>query len=211
MPTLLLASHNPGKLAELSALLEPLGVSCRRASGLGLPPPQEVETTFVGNARIKARAAFVATGLATLADDSGFAVDALDGAPGVWTADWCTTGDGTTDFNLGMNRIHQAVLQTGLTPPWKACLVCALVLVLPDGSEQVFEGIAQGELVWPGRGEQGRALEPIFAPDGGGGRTFGEMIQEEKLAISHRAKAFGALRDFLATRPGVLRDSDSGA
>lgn len=211
MATLLLASHNSGKLAELSALLEPLGVNCCSASGLGLPQPEETETTFVGNARIKARAAFEATGLATLADDSGFAVDVLNGAPGVWTADWCTTEDGTTDFDLGMNRIHQAVLQTGVSPPWTALLVCTLVLVLPDGSEQIFEGVSQGELIWPKRGEQGRALEPIFAPDGGGGRTFGEMRHEENLAVSHRARAFKAFRDFLAAHPDVLRGSAPGA
>ena len=207
MATLLLASHNSGKLAELSALLEPLGVTCRSAAGLGLHQPEEVETTFVGNARIKARAAFEATGLPALADDSGFAVEALNGAPGVRTADWCITAEGTTDFDLGMDRIHKAVAQTGTAPPWRARLVCALLLIVPDGSEHVFEGVVSGEFVWPKRGEHGRALEPIFAPDGAGGRTFGEMHQKEKLAISHRAQAFEAFRDFLAANPAALAGS----
>ena len=205
MTTLLIASHNSGKLAELSALFAPLGVTCRGASGLGLPAPQETESTFVGNAGIKAHAAFQATGLATLADDSGFAVDALDGAPGVWTADWCRTEDGTTNFDLGMSRIHDAIRTTGVPGPWTARLICALVLILPNGSERVFEGVALGQVVWPGRGTQGRALEPIFAPDDADGLTLGEMAQEEKLVISHRAKAFGACRDFLAKNPDVLQ------
>nr|WP_111298342.1 non-canonical purine NTP pyrophosphatase [Paracoccus saliphilus] len=208
MSTLLIASHNRGKLAELAELLSPLGVTCRIAPDLHLPSPPETETTFAGNARLKARAGYKATGLATLADDSGCTVEDLAGAPGVLTADWCTTAGSTTDFGSGMVRIHQALLASGRPPPWKAQLVCVLVLIQPDGSEHFFEGAISGEVIWPPRGERGRALEPIFVPEGSGGRTMAEMPPEEKLATSHRGRAFEALRCFLAAHPEALASSD---
>lgn len=206
MTTLLIASHNRGKLAELTKLLSPLDVVCRSASDMNLAAPPETETTFLGNARLKACAAHKATGLATLADDSGCAVEALNGAPGVLTADWCTTEDGKTDFKLGMSRIHEALLATGCAPPWKAQLICVLVLIRPDGSEHLFEGTLSGQVIWPPRGECGRALEPIFLPEGNDERTMAELSPEEKLATNHRGRAFEALRRFLAENPEALTD-----
>lgn len=203
MNTLLIASHNRGKLAELTQLLSPLGVTCRSASELQLPAPPETETTFLGNARLKALAAHHATGLATLADDSGCEIEALDGAPGVLTADWCITASGATDFAFGRARIHQALDATGSPPPWRARLVCVLVLIGPDGTEHNFEGALSGEVVWPPRGE-GRALDPVFVAEGSDGRTLAEMAPEVKLRTSHRGRAFEALRSFFAAHPEAL-------
>ncbi|TFL17560.1 RdgB/HAM1 family non-canonical purine NTP pyrophosphatase [Jannaschia formosa] len=190
--TLLIATHNAGKLEEFSAMLAPLGIACRSNADYDLPEPEETEETFVGNARIKARAAVTATGLPALADDSGLEVDALDGQPGVHTADWAETGQGR-DFGQAMERAHAALVAKGAPQPWTARFRATLVLLWPDGTEAVFEGTAPGHLVWPIRGQTGHGYDPMFVPDGHD-RTFAEMPLEEKNAISHRADALAQLK-----------------
>jgi XTP/dITP diphosphohydrolase len=188
---LVLATHNKGKLEEISRLLEPYGVNVVSAGDLGLPEPEETEATFIGNARIKAHAAARASGLPALADDSGLSVEALGGAPGVYTADWATTPTGR-DFAHGMQRVWQALLDTKAPEPWRAAFHCTLVLAQPDGSDRVFEGIMNGRLVWPPRGDQGHGFDPMFQPDGQE-ITCGEMDRWEKNSVSHRADAFRKL------------------
>ncbi len=188
---LLVATHNGGKLEEIADLLAPFKVTVVGAGELGLPEPEETETTFVGNARLKAHAAARASGLAALADDSGLAVDALGGAPGVFTADWATVAGGR-DFAVGMERVCRELEAMDAPEPRRAQFCCTLVLARPDGSDQVFEGRAPGRLVWPGRGEEGHGFDPIFLPDGYE-QTFGEMDRWEKNRLSHRADAFKRL------------------
>ena len=184
---LVIATHNNGKLEEFSALLAPLNITCVSAGQLGLPEPDETETTFIGNARIKAKAAAMATGLPTLADDSGLTVDALDGAPGVYTADWAVTPQGR-DFVVAMGKT-QALLDAANAPyPRTAQFRCTLLLYWPDGHEEVFEGVAAGQLVWPRRGADGHGYDPMFQPDGYA-ITFAEMDAALKNNISHRGKA----------------------
>ncbi len=188
---LLVATHNAGKLEEIAALLGPFAVTVVSAAMLGLPEPAETETTFAGNARIKAHAGARASGLPTLADDSGICVDALDGAPGVYTADWAETGQGR-DFNRAMQRVWDSVQARGVLAPFRAQFCCTLVMAWPDGTDAVFEGVMPGQLVWPMRGDQGHGYDPMFQPDGHG-QTFGEMDRWEKNRISHRARAFEKL------------------
>lgn len=188
---ILLATHNTGKLEEMRALFEPLGIAVIGAAEKGLTEPDETETTFVGNARIKAHTASKATGLPVLADDSGIVVDALDGAPGVYTADWAETPNGR-DFKQAMIRTYDAVQETGVDQPWTAAFVATLVLAWPDGHDEVFEGRATGQLVWPIRGKEGHGYDPMFQPDGYD-VTFAEMSADEKNRISHRADAFAKL------------------
>jgi XTP/dITP diphosphohydrolase len=188
---LLVATHNCGKLEEIADLLAPFGVSVVGAADLGLPEPEETETTFIGNARLKAHAAARASGLVALADDSGLSVDALGGAPGVFTADWATTSTGR-DFTVGMARVWQELEAIHAPAPRRAQFRCTLVLAAPDGQDLVFEGVSPGQLVWPGRGEQGHGFDPIFMPDGHA-QTFGEMDRWEKNRLSHRADAFNKL------------------
>jgi XTP/dITP diphosphohydrolase len=188
---LLVATHNKGKLDEIADLLVPFGVSVVGAAELNLPEPDETETTFVGNARIKAHAAAQATGLPALADDSGIAIDALDGAPGVYTADWAETPNGR-DFVMAMTRAHEELEAANAPHPRTARFCCTLVLAWPDGHDEVFEGVMPGKIVWPMRGDQGHGYDPIFQPDGYD-QTFGEMDRWEKNRISHRADAFGKL------------------
>lgn len=188
---LLVATHNRGKLEEIADLLAPYGVSVVGAGELGLPEPEETETTFVGNARLKAHAAAKASGLVALADDSGLAVDALGGAPGVFTADWATTAKGR-DFAVGMERVWRELEAIRAPEPRLAQFCCTLVLAAPDGQDIVFEGKSHGRLVWPGRGSQGHGFDPIFQPDGYD-MTFGEMDRWEKNRLSHRADAFAKL------------------
>ena len=190
---LLVATHNPGKLEEIVDLLAPYGVEAVSASALGLPVPDETETTFVGNARIKARAGAMASGLPTLADDSGLTVDALGGAPGVYTADWAETPQGR-DFALAMQRLWRELQAAGVPAPFTAQFRCTLVLALPGGEDQVFEGAMSGQIVWPMRGTLGHGYDPVFLPDGHA-QTFGEMDRWAKNRISHRADAF---RKFVA-------------
>lgn len=188
---LVIASHNRGKLEEFSTLLAPLSVACTSAADLGLPEPDETETTFIGNARIKAKAAALASGLPALADDSGLTVDALGGAPGVYTADWAFTPQGR-DFGMAMEKTW-ALLEEAKAPyPRQAQFRCTLLLYWPDGHEEVFEGVAPGQLVWPRRGAEGHGYDPMFQPDGFA-ETFAEMDASRKNAISHRGKAVDAL------------------
>ena len=188
---LCIATHNRGKLDEIAALLEPFGVSVVSAGDLGLAEPVEDGTTFVANARIKAHAAALATGLVALADDSGICVDALGGAPGIYTADWAATSGGR-DFGMAMARTWAALEAACAPEPRSAQFCCTLVVAWPDGEDAVFEGVMPGRVVWPMRGAQGHGYDPIFQPDGHG-QTFAEMDSAQKNRISHRAAAFSRL------------------
>lgn len=190
---LLIATHNQGKLEEISALLTPFKISVLSAKELALDEPEETETTFIGNARIKAHAAAKASNLPALADDSGLCVDALGGAPGVYTADWAETPHGR-DFAMAMDRTWHELESIAAPFPRRAQFCCTLVLAWPDGHDEVFEGIMPGEIVWPKRGDQGHGYDPIFQPNGFD-ITFGEMDRWEKNKISHRSRAFSALID----------------
>jgi XTP/dITP diphosphohydrolase len=189
--TLLIATHNQGKLDEIAHLLRPLGISVTSSKEHGLPEPDETGTTFVENARIKAHSAVAATGLPSLADDSGIEIDALGGAPGVYTADWAETPDGR-DFVLAMTTTHRKLIESGVPAPHFARFCCTLVLAWPDGHDEVFPGVMEGQIVWPMRGDQGHGFDPIFQPEGYVS-TFGEMDRWEKNKISHRADAFRKL------------------
>jgi XTP/dITP diphosphohydrolase len=190
-PRLLVATHNAGKLEEVRQLLSRLKLEVVSAGELGLPEPEETESTFVGNARIKAHAAAQAAQAPALADDSGIEVEALDGAPGVYTADWAETPNGR-DFLQAMTRTWQALDEKGAAHPRRARFCCTLVLAWPDGHDEVFSGTVDGHLVWPPRGALGHGYDPIFVPDGSD-RTFAEMTAEEKNAISHRSIALQRL------------------
>lgn len=188
---LLVATHNTGKLEEIADLVAPFGISVVGAAEMNLPEPAETEDNFIGNARIKAHAAAQATGLPALADDSGIAIDALGGAPGVYTADWAETAQGR-DFVIAMTRAIDALEAIDAPHPRTARFCCTLVLAWPDGHDEVFEGVMEGRVVWPMRGDQGHGYDPIFQPDGYD-ITFGEMDRWEKNRISHRADAFKKL------------------
>ena len=189
---LLVATHNAGKLEEMRALFSPHGIEVVGAAEMGLEEPVETETSFLGNARIKARAAMEATGLPVLADDSGITVDGLDGAPGVHTADWAETGNGR-DFMQAMTRTWTELEARGVPEPRTAQFRATLLMFWPDGHEEVFEGVAPGRLVWPPRGQLGHGYDPMFVPDGAE-RTYAELTAGEKNAISHRARAFDKLK-----------------
>lgn len=189
--TLVIASHNAGKLREISALVAPFGVTCKSAGDYGLAEPDETEDTFAGNARIKAHFAARETGLPALSDDSGIMVDALDGAPGVYTADWAETPNGR-DFPMAMKKTWDMLNERGTPEPRKASFNCTLCIAWPDGHDEIFEGRVAGRLTWPMRGDQGFGYDPIFIPDGHD-ITFGEMDPAEKHAMSHRAVAFSKL------------------
>lgn len=189
---LLVATHNAGKLEEIADLLSDFDISVVGAAEYGLPEPEETGTSFVENARIKAHAAAKATGLPALSDDSGIEIDALDGAPGVYTADWAETPQGR-DFVMAMTRSHDELVKTGAPQPWTARFCCTFVLAWPDGHDEVFAGTAEGRIVWPMRGDQGHGYDPIFLPNGYH-QTFGEMDRWEKNRISHRADAFHKLK-----------------
>lgn len=184
---LLVATHNKGKLEEMTHLLQPFGVTVIGAGEMNLPEPEETEDTFVGNARIKAHAAAKATGLPALSDDSGITIDALDGAPGVYTADWAETGNGR-DFMMAMTRAHTELEAKNAPYPRRAQFRCTLVLAWPDGHDEVFEGVMPGQLVWPIRGKDGFGYDPMFQPDGHE-QTCAEMDRWEKNKISHRGQA----------------------
>lgn len=185
---LVVASHNSGKVREIAALLAPLGVEAVSAAALNLPEPEETETTFAGNAALKARAAAEASGLLSLADDSGLEVFALGGDPGVYSARWAGP---SKDFGAAMQRVRDELEAKGATD-LSARFVCALALAQPGGAVDVFEGEVRGSLVWPPRGTQGFGYDPIFQPIGHT-RTFGEMSHEEKLPLTHRTRAFEKL------------------
>ena len=188
---LCLATHNRGKAEEISALLGPYGVEVVTAGELGLPEPVETGTTFLENARLKAHAAASSSGMVALADDSGICVDALGGAPGVYTADWAETPHGR-DFTLAMTRTWAALEAAGAPEPRRAQFRCTLVLAWPDGTDAAFEGSMGGHIVWPMRGDQGHGYDPIFQPDGFD-VTFAEIDRWQKNRISHRADAFAKL------------------
>jgi XTP/dITP diphosphohydrolase len=185
---LVLATHNRGKLDEMAALFAPRGVALVAAGELGLPEPEETEVTFDGNARIKALAAAHATMTPALADDSGLEVDALGGAPGVRTADWAMRPDGTRDFVMAMNRLHQALVDVRAREPWAGRFRCCLALAWPDGHVEVAHGAVEGRIVWPMRGSVGHGFDPVFEPNGYS-ETFAELSAAAKNAISHRSLA----------------------
>jgi len=186
---LVVATHNPGKARELAAILENR-FDLVTAGELGLPEPYETETTFVGNALLKARAAARGSGLIALADDSGLSVRALDGAPGVYSARWAGPDK---DFGLAMGKVEERLQATGLEDR-AAWFTCALAVAWPgDGPALVVEGRVDGQLTFPGRGQRGFGYDPIFTPDGGA-LTFGEMEPAAKDAMSHRARAFAQLK-----------------
>lgn len=199
-PQLVIATHNPGKLVEMRDLLAPFGVEALSAGDLGLGEPEETGTTFAANARIKAQAAADAAKLPAFADDSGLAVDALDGAPGIHSARW---GGPEKDFAAAMQKVEDALQARGARAPHdrKAQFVSALCVAWPDGHVEEFEARVEGTLVWPPRGSQGFGYDPMFLPEGYD-RTFGELSREEKhglpphgAGLSHRARAFVMLAD----------------
>ena len=188
---IVLATHNKGKLSEIQVLLEPFGIECVSAGDLGLEEPEETETTFVGNARLKAHFAARASGLPALSDDSGISVDALGGAPGVYTADWAETPNGR-DFSVAMSKVWEMLLASSAPPPHMAKFNCVLCLAWPDGHDEVFNGFSPGQVVWPTRGNHGFGFDPMFQPDGYV-LTFAEMLPVEKQPLTHRADAFTKL------------------
>jgi XTP/dITP diphosphohydrolase len=188
---LVIATHNQGKLDEISALLAPFGVKISSAKDHNLDEPDETGITFVENARIKAHAAAQPTGLPALADDSGIEIDALGGAPGVYTADWAETPNGR-DFIKAMRDTHEKLMAANVAPPHTARFCSTLVLAWPDGQDAVFEGRLEGAVIWPMRGHNGHGYDPIFQPTGYD-MTFAEMESDLKNKISHRAKAFEKL------------------
>lgn len=190
---LVIATHNPGKLREISALLEPLGLACAGAEELGLPDPEEIGNSFVDNADLKAREAADLSGLPALADDSGLAVDALGGLPGIFSARWAEDEAGNRDWNRAMERVWTRLEEAGPDASRDAHFACALSLAWPnDGQIESFEGRVDGKLVWPPRGDRGFGYDPMFVPVGHD-QTFGEMDPAEKHRISHRARAFEKL------------------
>jgi XTP/dITP diphosphohydrolase len=190
-PKLVVASHNSGKVREIGDLLGPFGVATVSAGDLGLPEPAETEATFAGNSRLKARAAARAAGLPALADDSGLAVEALGGEPGIWSARWAETPRGR-DFGHAMQSVWHRLEALGAPEPRRAAFVCALTLAWPDGHDETFVGTCAGRLTWPPRGDQGFGYDPMFVPQGFG-ITFGEMEPQRKHRLSHRADAFRQL------------------
>lgn len=185
---LVVASHNAGKVREINELLAPFGVDVVSAGALGLPEPEETETTFAGNARLKAVAAAEASGLPALADDSGLEVFAIKGDPGVYSARWAGP---KKDFRAAMARVWEAVEHSG-SADRGARFVCALALAQPGGAVEIFEGEARGHIIWPPRGDKGFGYDPMFVFRGET-RTFGEMTHAEKLPLTHRARAFEKL------------------
>ena len=183
---LVIASHNPGKLGEIEDLLKPFGAEIVTAGSLGLAEPEETETTFAGNAKLKALASARGSGLPALADDSGLAVDGLGGAPGIYSARWAGPNK---DFNVAIARVLQ---ELGSSKSRRARFVCALALAWPDGHCEIFEGVVDGTIALEKRGENGFGYDPIFLPEGAN-QTFGEMDPALKHAISHRAVAFARL------------------
>jgi len=196
---IVVASHNAGKLREFADLLGPFGLEANSAKEYDLPEPDETGTTFEENAYIKAFAAARATGLPAMSDDSGLCVDALDGAPGVYTANWAEKPEGGRDFGMAMQRTEVALQEVGATEPAQRTgrFVAVICLAFPDGEAEYYRGEVEGRLVWPPRGDLGFGYDPVFLPNGYD-KTFGEMTAEEKHgwkpgdaeALSHRARAF---------------------
>jgi XTP/dITP diphosphohydrolase len=190
---LVIATHNPGKLREIAALIEPLGLSCVGAAELGLPEPEEIGNSFADNADLKAREAADLSGIPALADDSGLCVDALHGRPGIFSARWAEDEDGNRDWIRAMERVWRETEGAGPEAGHDAHFACALAIAWPnDGQTETFDGRVDGALVWPPRGQRGFGYDPMFAP-AGYDQTFGELDPELKHRISHRAKAFRKL------------------
>lgn len=189
--TLVIASHNEGKVREITALLAPYGIKPVSAASLDIPEPVETGTSFAANAELKARFSADLSGMVALADDSGLCVDALNGDPGVYTADWAETPNGR-DWNLAMHKVEDALSAKGPEAGRDAHFVCVLSLCWPDGHVESFEGRAEGTLTWPPRGTVGFGYDPVFVPLGET-RTYAELDPEQKHAISHRADAFRKL------------------
>ncbi|MCP8897254.1 RdgB/HAM1 family non-canonical purine NTP pyrophosphatase [Shinella daejeonensis] len=197
--TIVVASHNAGKIREIEDLIAPFGFSARSAADLKFDEPEETGTTFEENAAIKALASARAAGLPALSDDSGIVIDALGGAPGVYTANWAEKADGTRDFSMAMEKVEKALAEKGAVAAKDrtARFVSVLCLAWPDGHTEMFRGEVEGQVVWPPRGARGFGYDPVFQPDGHE-TTFGEMSAEEKhgwkpgdpTALSHRARAF---------------------
>ncbi|HWI86499.1 MAG TPA: RdgB/HAM1 family non-canonical purine NTP pyrophosphatase [Sphingomonas sp.] len=188
---IVIASHNEGKVREITALLAPYGIEPVSAASLGIPEPVETGTSFAANAELKARFSADLSGMIALADDSGLCVDALNGDPGVYTADWAETPNGR-DWNLAMRKVEDALTAKGPEAGRDAHFVCVLSLCWPDGHVESFEGRAEGRLTWPPRGTVGFGYDPVFVPLGDT-RTYAELNPQEKHAISHRADAFRKL------------------
>ncbi|CDZ44021.1 MULTISPECIES: RdgB/HAM1 family non-canonical purine NTP pyrophosphatase [Neorhizobium] len=197
--TIVVASHNAGKIREIAELIGPFGFSAKSAAELKFEEPDETGTTFEENAAIKALASAKASGLPALSDDSGIVIDALDGAPGVYTANWAEREDGSRDFQMAMEKVEKALEERSATrPEQRSCrFVSVLCLAWPDGHTEMFRGEVEGTVVWPPRGTQGFGYDPVFQPRGYD-ITFGEMSSDQKHgwkpgepeALSHRARAF---------------------
>lgn len=194
--TLVIATHNAGKLKEISALLAPYGLNCISAGSLGLPEPAETGRTFIENALIKARSAAQSSGLPALADDSGLCVDALDGRPGVYTADWAERqwfeGKPGRDWYMAMGKVEGLLCELGADTDRSGHFACVLAIAWPDGDSAIYEGKVPGTLTWPPRGALGFGYDPVFVPQGHD-LTFAEINPAEKHRVSHRADAFAKL------------------
>ena len=182
--TLLIATHNSGKLDEFKSILKNLNLKIFSAKDLNLDEPIENKDTFLGNARIKSRNACMKCKLPSLADDSGLIVDVLGNKPGVYTADWAETQNGR-DYKKGMRRVWDEIILSKKKGPYKASFICTLVINFPNSKEEIFKGKVNGSIIWPMRGKYGQGYDPIFIPDGYK-KTFGEMDDNEKNNISHR-------------------------
>lgn len=193
---LVIATHNLGKLHEMQLLVAPYGVECVSAADLGLEEPEEVGTTFIENALMKARVAARASGLPALADDSGLCVDALGGRPGVYTADWAERhwyeGPEGRDWFMAMGKVEGLLCEHGPDVGRAAHFACVLAVAWPDGVHAIYEGRVDGTMTWPPRGRMGFGFDPVFVPRGDT-RTFAELPATEKHVISHRADAFRKL------------------
>ena len=189
---LVIATHNAGKVREITDLLAPYGIETVSAAALDLPEPEETGTTFMANAALKAMFAADLSGLPALADDSGLCVAALGGDPGVYTANWAETPDGTRDWMMAMGKVEDKLAALGPDTSRVAYFVSTLALAWPDGHVEWFEGRIDGTLVWPPRGAMGFGYDPVFVP-AGETRTFAEMSFAEKQASNHRARAFAKL------------------
>jgi XTP/dITP diphosphohydrolase len=188
---IVIATHNKGKLEEYAELLKPHGVTTFSAGGLSLPEPEETEDNFRGNAKVKALSAMTHSGLIAISDDSGLCVDALNGDPGVYTADWAGP---TRDWTMAMRTVEEKLQAAGATEPERrrGQFKCTLCVMWPDGVERYYEGVAPGTLVWPPRGALGHGYDPVFVPDGQN-QTFAEMTHDKKNSLSHRGRALELL------------------
>jgi XTP/dITP diphosphohydrolase len=190
---LVIASHNQGKVREITDLLGPFGIEPVSAAALDLPEPDETGTSFIANAELKAMQAADLSGLPALADDSGLCVEVLGGDPGIFSARWA---GGAKDFDMAMQRVWQEISAKGSEAGHDAHFICALCVAWPDGHTESFEGRVDGTIVWPPRGASGFGYDPFFVPNGHD-LTFGEMEPDAKHAMSHRADAFAQLRKLL--------------